>query len=275
MAVYFYKKMMSAPEGTQTMIEIATHVREGAYAYLFRQYKVVTWVFIVLLAIFAWLAYIGVQNPFVPVAFLTGGFFSGLCGFLGMKTATNASARTAQGASEGLNRGLQVAFRSGAVMGLVVVGFGLLDIALWYIALDKIFFAMGEDGLTKGFEIGNFVLVHADLDAQHKLVEITTIMITFGMGASTQALFARVGGGIYTKAADVGADLVGKVEAGIPEDDPRNPATIADNVGDNVGDVAGLGADMYESYCGSILATGALGAVVGTQIGDPNKATTM
>ncbi|MHC4988450.1 MAG: sodium-translocating pyrophosphatase, partial [Planctomycetota bacterium] len=275
MAVYFYKKMMSAPEGTQTMIEIATHVREGAYAYLFRQYKVVTWVFIVLLAIFAWLAYIGVQNPFVPVAFLTGGFFSGLCGFLGMKTATNASARTAQGASEGLNRGLQVAFRSGAVMGLVVVGFGLLDIALWYIALDKIFFAMGEDGLTKGFEIGNFALVHSGLDAQHKLVEITTIMITFGMGASTQALFARVGGGIYTKAADVGADLVGKVEAGIPEDDPRNPATIADNVGDNVGDVAGMGADLYESYCGSILATAALGAAVGTQIGDPSKAATM
>ncbi|MEN8127901.1 MAG: sodium-translocating pyrophosphatase [Planctomycetota bacterium] len=272
MAVYFYKKMMAAPEGTEKMIEIATHVREGAYAYLFRQYKVVTLVFIVLLAIFAWLAYIGVQNPFVPIAFLTGGFFSGLCGFLGMKTATNASARTAQGASEGLNRGLQVAFRSGAVMGLVVVGFGLLDIALWYLALDKIFFAMGEDGLTKGFEIGNYALVHSGMDAQHKLVEITTIMITFGMGASTQALFARVGGGIYTKAADVGADLVGKVEAGIPEDDPRNPATIADNVGDNVGDVAGMGADLYESYCGSILATAALGAAVGTQLGDPSKA---
>ncbi len=275
MAVFFYKKMMSAPEGTETMVEIATHVREGAYAYLKRQYKVVTWVFVVLLAIFAFLAYKGVQNPFVPVAFLTGGFFSGLCGFLGMKTATNASARTAQGASEGLNRGLTVAFRSGAVMGLVVVGFGLLDIALWYIALDKWFFAMGEDGLTKGFAIGNFVMVHSGLDAQHKLVEITTIMITFGMGASTQALFARVGGGIYTKAADVGADLVGKVEAGIPEDDPRNPATIADNVGDNVGDVAGMGADLYESYCGSILATAALGAAVGTQHGDPDKALTM
>jgi K(+)-stimulated pyrophosphate-energized sodium pump len=272
MAYDFYKKVMSAPEGNETMIEIAGHVREGAYAYLFRQYKVVAIVFAVLLAIFAWLASIGVQNPFVPVAFLTGGFFSGLCGFLGMKTATNASARTAQGASEGLNRGLQVAFRSGAVMGLVVVGFGLLDIALWYIMLDKIFFAMGEDGLTKGFELGSFVLVHPGLDAQHKLVEITTIMITFGMGASTQALFARVGGGIYTKAADVGADLVGKVEAGIPEDDPRNPATIADNVGDNVGDVAGMGADLYESYCGSILATAALGAAVGTQLGDPSKA---
>jgi K(+)-stimulated pyrophosphate-energized sodium pump len=262
MAVYFYKKVMAAPAGNDRMIEIATYVREGAYAYLFRQYKVVTWVFVVLLAIFTYLAYIGVQNPFVPLAFLTGGFFSGLCGFLGMKTATNASSRTAQGASEGLNRGLQVAFRSGAVMGLVVVGFGLLDIALWYLMLDKIFFAMGEDGLTKGFQLGNFALVHAGIDSNHKLVEITTTMITFGMGASTQALFARVGGGIYTKAADVGADLVGKVEAGIPEDDPRNPATIADNVGDNVGDVAGMGADLYESYCGSILATAALGAAL-------------
>ncbi|MHC4292141.1 MAG: sodium-translocating pyrophosphatase [Planctomycetota bacterium] len=262
MAIYFYKKMMSAPEGTEQMIEIATHVREGAIAYLVRQYKVVAMVFVVLLAIFAFLAYKGLQNPFVPVAFLTGGLFSGICGYLGMKTATNASARTAQGASESLNKGLTVAFRSGAVMGLVVVGFGLLDIALWYLALDKIFFAMGEDGLTKGYELGNFVLVHAGLDDKHKLVEITTTMITFGMGASTQALFARVGGGIYTKAADVGADLVGKVEAGIPEDDPRNPATIADNVGDNVGDVAGMGADLYESYCGSILATAALGAAL-------------
>ena len=262
-AWYFYKKMMEAPQGTEKMIEIATHVRQGAYAYLFRQYKVVTGVFILLLIIFAVLSYYGIQNPFVPVAFLTGGFFSGLCGFLGMKTATNASARTAQGASEGLNRGLQVAFRSGAVMGLVVVGFGLLDITLWYVLLDKIFFALDpETGLTKGYELGNFVLVHAGIDQQHKLVEITTTMITFGMGASTQALFARVGGGIYTKAADVGADLVGKVEAGIPEDDPRNPATIADNVGDNVGDVAGMGADLYESYCGSILATAALGAAL-------------
>lgn len=260
MAVFFYKKMMSAPEGTKTMIEIATHVREGAYAYLFRQYKVVTLVFIVLLAIFAFLAYKGVQNPFVPVAFLTGGFFSGLCGFLGMKTATNASARTAQGASEGLNRGLQVAFRSGAVMGLVVVGFGLFDIAMWYLVLDKLVYTAAhmENGLTfLGLD-----LVKAGMDPHHKLVEITTTMITFGMGASTQALFARVGGGIYTKAADVGADLVGKVEAGIPEDDPRNPATIADNVGDNVGDVAGMGADLYESYCGSILATAALGAAL-------------
>jgi K(+)-stimulated pyrophosphate-energized sodium pump len=222
--------------------------------------KVVAVVFMILVAIFAFLAFKGIQNPFVPVAFLTGGIFSGLCGFLGMKTATNASSRTAQGASEGLNRGLQVAFRSGAVMGLVVVGFGLLDIALWYIILDKVVYhgrshagwsvfirsAIGKPGMDEG----------------HKLVEITTTMITFGMGASTQALFARVGGGIYTKAADVGADLVGKVEAGIPEDDPRNPATIADNVGDNVGDVAGMGADLYESYCGSILATAALGAAL-------------
>jgi len=254
---------MEAPQGTEKMIQIANHVREGAYAYLFRQYKVVTGVFILLLIIFAILSYYGIQNPFVPVAFLTGGFFSGLCGFLGMKTATNASARTAQGASEGLNRGLQVAFRSGAVMGLVVVGFGLLDISLWYLMLDKIFFALDPvTGLTKGFQLGSFWLVHEGMDQHHKLVEITTTMITFGMGASTQALFARVGGGIYTKAADVGADLVGKVEAGIPEDDPRNPATIADNVGDNVGDVAGMGADLYESYCGSILATAALGAAL-------------
>ncbi len=260
MAIYFYKKMMSAPEGTETMIEIATHVREGAYAYLFRQYKVVTLVFAVLLAIFAWLAYIGVQNPFVPVAFLTGGFFSGLCGFLGMKTATNASARTAQGASESLNNGLTVAFRSGAVMGLVVVGFGLLDIALWYLVLDKLVYTASN--METGLTFLGLDLVKAGMESDHKLVEITTTMITFGMGASTQALFARVGGGIYTKAADVGADLVGKVEAGIPEDDPRNPATIADNVGDNVGDVAGMGADLYESYCGSILATAALGAAL-------------
>ncbi|MCF7975267.1 MAG: sodium-translocating pyrophosphatase [Phycisphaerae bacterium] len=255
----FYKKVMAADEGTEKMKEIAKYVKDGAYAYLFRQYKVVSGVFLVLLALFAFLSYKGVQNPFVPVAFLTGGFFSGLCGFLGMKTATSASSRTAQGCSEGLNRGLTVAFRSGAVMGLVVVGFGLLDIALWYFLLDKIFFALDPaTGLTKGF--GS--LVHAGLTQHEKLVEITVTMITFGMGASTQALFARVGGGIYTKAADVGADLVGKVEAGIPEDDPRNPATIADNVGDNVGDVAGMGADLYESYCGSILATAALGAAL-------------
>ncbi len=259
-AYYFYKKVMAAPEGTEKMISIANHVREGAYAYLFRQYSVVSLVFLILLVIFAICAYLGVQNPFVPVAFLTGGFFSGLCGFLGMKTATNASSRTAQGASVSLNRGLQVAFRSGAVMGLVVVGFGLLDISLWYLVLDKIVYTAAN--METGLRFLGLQLVPEAMDAHHKLVEITTTMITFGMGASTQALFARVGGGIYTKAADVGADLVGKVEAGIPEDDPRNPATIADNVGDNVGDVAGMGADLYESYCGSILATAALGAAL-------------
>ncbi len=259
-AFYFYKKVMEASEGNEKMIEIARHVREGAYAYLFRQYSVVTLVFIILLAIFAFLAYKGVQNPFVPVAFLTGGFFSGLCGFLGMKTATNASARTAQGASKSLNSGLQVAFRSGAVMGLVVVGFGLFDISMWYLILDKVVYTTAN--MAEGLTFLGLQLVKPGMDSDHKLVEITTTMLTFGMGASTQALFARVGGGIYTKAADVGADLVGKVEAGIPEDDPRNPATIADNVGDNVGDVAGMGADLYESYCGSILATAALGAAL-------------
>ncbi len=238
-AYYFFRMMKKESEGTDRMKEIAQHVRVGAMAYLKQQYKVVIVVFIVLAAFFAFLAYgLGVQNPWVPFAFLTGGFFSGLAGYFGMKTATYASARTAQAASESLNRGLKVAFRSGAVMGLVVVGLGLLDISAWYLILDT------------------FV----DASGTQKLVVMTTTMLTFGMGASTQALFARVGGGIYTKAADVGADLVGKVEAGIPEDDPRNPATIADNVGDNVGDVAGMGADLYESYCGSILATAALGA---------------
>jgi K(+)-stimulated pyrophosphate-energized sodium pump len=259
-AYYFYRKMMEAPEGTDKMKEIAKHVREGAYAYLFRQYSVVTLVFIVLLLIFAFCAYKGVQNPFVPVAFLTGGFFSGLCGFLGMKTATNASARTANGAIKSLNSGLQVAFRSGSVMGLIVVGFGLFDISMWYVILDKLVYT--DAHMLHGLKFLGLQLVPVGMDTSHKLVEITTTMITFGMGASTQALFARVGGGIYTKAADVGADLVGKVEAGIPEDDPRNPATIADNVGDNVGDVAGMGADLYESYCGSILATMSLGAAM-------------
>ena len=264
-AYFFYRRVMAAPEGTEKMIEIARHVREGAYAYLFRQYGVVSLVFLILLVVFAVLAYLGVQNPFVPVAFLTGGFFSGLCGFLGMKTATNASSRTAQGASVSLNRGLQVAFHSGAVMGLVVVGFGLLDISLWYLILDKLVYTV--EHMREGLNFLGLTLVKAGMSPEHKLVEITTTMITFGMGASTQALFARVGGGIYTKAADVGADLVGKVEAGIPEDDPRNPATIADNVGDNVGDVAGMGADLYESYCGSILATMALGAALSLKSG--------
>ena len=259
-ARYFYKKVLEAPAGNEKMIEIAAHVQEGAYAYLFRQYKVVAVVFAILVAILGVLAYQGIQNPFVPLAFLTGGFFSGLCGFLGMKTATMASSRTAQGASEGLNRGLQVAFRSGAVMGLVVVGFGLLDIAAWYLFLDKVIYT--AQNMREGLEFMGLTLVYQGMPQEQKLIEITVTMITFGMGASTQALFARVGGGIYTKAADVGADLVGKVEAGIPEDDPRNPATIADNVGDNVGDVAGMGADLYESYCGSILATATLGAAL-------------
>ena len=237
-AYVFFRQMMKESEGTATMKEIAKFVRDGAMAYLKQQYKVVIIVFIVLAALFAVLAYFGVQNSWVPFAFLTGGLFSGLAGFVGMKTATYASARTANAARRSLNSGLKVAFRSGAVMGLTVVGLGLLDIAIWWIILN------------------HFV----DIDGAQKMVFITTTMLTFGMGASTQALFARVGGGIYTKAADVGADLVGKVEAGIPEDDPRNPATIADNVGDNVGDVAGMGADLYESYCGSILATMALGA---------------
>ncbi len=239
-ARYFFVRMKRLSEGNDTMRTIAGHVRKGAMAYLKQQYKIVGIVFLVLCAFFAVLAYgFGVQNPWVPFAFLTGGFFSGLAGYIGMKTATYASARTAQAASESLNRGLRVAFRSGAVMGLVVVGLGLLDISVWYLVLEWFY---------------------NDITSAQKLVIITTTMLTFGMGASTQALFARVGGGIYTKAADVGADLVGKVEAGIPEDDPRNPATIADNVGDNVGDVAGMGADLYESYCGSILATAALGA---------------
>ena len=238
-AWFFFRQMMKESEGSATMKEIALFVRKGAMAYLKQQYKVVTIVFVILAVFFAILAYgFGVQNTWVPFAFLTGGFFSGLAGFVGMKTATYASARTANAAMRSLNSGLKVAFRSGAVMGLTVVGLGLLDISLWYIVLDTFIGAEGPQ----------------------KLVMVTTTMLTFGMGASTQALFARVGGGIYTKAADVGADLVGKVEAGIPEDDPRNPATIADNVGDNVGDVAGMGADLYESYCGSILATMALGA---------------
>ena len=262
LAVYFYGKMTSANEGTDRMKEIAGHVRDGAMAYIRRQYFAVAIVFVVLLIILAVLAKMDIQNPFVPIAFLTGGFFSGLCGYIGMRTATAASSRTAQGCSEGLNRGLQVAFRSGAVMGLVVVGFGLLDICAWYLVLDKLVYT--PENMEGGLQLWGMQLVPPNTTVNEKLVHITTTMITFGMGASTQALFARVGGGIYTKAADVGADLVGKVEAGIPEDDPRNPATIADNVGDNVGDVAGMGADLYESYCGSILATMALGAAVGS-----------
>ncbi len=240
-ALLFFKQMMKNSEGTERMITIAEHVRKGAMAYLKQQYKVVGIFFAIMTVIFSIMAYgFNLQNPWVPFAFLTGGFFSGLAGFFGMKTATYASARTANAARDTLNGALKIAFRSGAVMGLVVVGLGLLDISIWFVALNY-FYPIGADG-------------------GHNLVVITTTMLTFGMGASAQALFARVGGGIFTKAADVGGDLVGKVEAGIPEDDPRNPATIADNVGDNVGDVAGMGADLYESYAGSILATSALGA---------------
>ena len=259
-AVIYYSKLMACDEGTDRMKEIAGYVREGAMAYLFRQYRSVSIVFLGLFIILTLLAVNGIQNPFVPIAFLTGGFFSGLCGFLGMKTATNASARTAHAARTSLNQGLQVAFRSGAVMGLIVVGFGLLDICLWYLILDKLVYT--AEHMTNGLHFMGMDIVHVGTTQAKKLVDITITMLTFGMGASTQALFARVGGGIFTKAADVGADLVGKVEAGIPEDDPRNPATIADNVGDNVGDVAGMGADLYESYCGSILATAAIGASI-------------
>ena len=246
MAFYFFRSMMAADEGTPRMREIASYVRSGAMSYLKQQYKVVTIVFVVLAILFAFMAYgLQWQNPWVPFAFITGGFFSGLAGFFGMKTATYASARTANAARKSLDGGLKIAFRSGAVMGLTVVGLGLLDIAGWFFALSFVY--------------------HGDRMA---LITITTTMLTFGMGASTQALFARVGGGIYTKAADVGADIVGKVEADIPEDDPRNPATIADNVGDNVGDVAGMGADLYESYCGSILSTAALGATAFAMSGE-------
>ncbi len=247
-AYLFFKQVKDANPGDERMQEIAGHVTEGAYAYLRRQYKVVAVFFIVVSVILFIMGRIGVQHQIVFVAFLTGGFFSGLCGFLGMKTATMASSRTTQGAKEGLNRGLTVAFRAGAVMGLVVVGFGLFDISMWFLILTEL-----APRFIDGFHMS--------------LVEVTVVMLTFGMGASSQALFARVGGGIYTKAADVGADLVGKVEAGIPEDDPRNPATIADNVGDNVGDVAGMGADLYESYCGSILATAALGVAAAMALG--------
>ena len=249
-AWFFFQQMMKESEGTDTMKKIAKHVRDGAMAYLKQQYKIVFRVFLILTALFAVMAYIlKIQNPWVPFAFLSGGFFSGLTGFFGMRTATYASARAANVAQRSLNDGLRIAFRSGAVMGLVVVGLGLLDISMWFYALQ---FIIGALDTTTNAAIAS--------DPSMKLIIITTTTLTFGMGASTQALFARVGGGIFTKAADVGADLVGKVEAGIPEDDPRNPATIADNVGDNVGDVAGMGADLYESYCGAILSTAALGA---------------
>ncbi|HRK90316.1 MAG TPA: sodium-translocating pyrophosphatase, partial [Anaerolineales bacterium] len=255
-AFYLYRQLMQLSEGNERMQEIAQAVREGAMAYLRSQYRVVGIVFAVLFVIFLVLSWFHLQNPIVPYAFLTGGLFSGLCGYIGMKTATNASARTTFAATKSLNSALQVALRAGAVMGLVVVGFALLDITVWFLLLYNVFPVV----FPNAFE---FLLT------ENPLPQITAVMLSFGMGASTQALFARVGGGIYTKAADVGADLVGKVEANIPEDDPRNPATIADNVGDNVGDVAGMGADLYESYAGSILATSALGvAAVGLQGSD-------
>ena len=256
-AWFFFQQMMKESEGTDTMKKIAKHVRDGAMAYLKQQYKIVFRVFLILTALFAIMAYVlKIQNPWVPFAFLSGGFFSGLTGFFGMKTATYASARTANAAQRSLNDGLRIAFRSGAVMGLVVVGLGLLDISMWFYFLQ---YAIGW------LDSGTAATIAAD--PSMNLIIITTTTLTFGMGASTQALFARVGGGIFTKAADVGADLVGKVEAGIPEDDPRNPATIADNVGDNVGDVAGMGADLYESYCGAILSTAALGATAFASLG--------
>ena len=241
-AAYLAYKVMKTDEGTERMKEIAAAVRKGANAYLKRQYTGVAIFFAVMVAILSVMAALGYLTPFVPFAFLTGGFFSGLSGFLGMKIATAANSRTANASRTSLNSGLRVAFSSGAVMGLVVVGLGLLDLSIWYFFLDWFY---------------------AELPSAEKIEKITSAMLTFGMGASSMALFARVGGGIFTKAADVGADLVGKVEAGIPEDDPRNPAVIADNVGDNVGDVAGMGADLYESYVGSIVSTSALAVAAG------------
>jgi K(+)-stimulated pyrophosphate-energized sodium pump len=241
MAYVFYIQMRASSPGSEKMQTIASHVSKGAMAYLRQQYRVMILVFLAVAALFAVLAWgFGLQDKWMPFLLLCGGFFSALAGFFGMKTATAASSRTAQAASQSLGEGLKVAFRSGAVMGLVVVGLGLLNVSLWFFILNAMHPSSAADG--------------------HNLVLVTTTAISFGMGASLQALFARVGGGIYTKAADVGADLVGKVEAGIPEDDPRNPAVIADNVGDNVGDVAGMGADLFESYCGSLLAAAALGA---------------
>ena len=240
--------IMKQNEGNDTMKEIANAVKEGAAAYLKRQYMVVGVFFAIVVVLLSYLVSKGYLAIFVPFAFLSGGFFSGLSGFIGMMIATRASSRTAQAASESLNSGLRVAFSSGAVMGLVVVGLGLLDLSIWYTILNSYY---SSHALPHGLD---------------KIGAITSTMLTFGMGASSMALFARVGGGIFTKGADVGADLVGKIEAGIPEDDPRNPAVIADNVGDNVGDVAGMGADLYESYVGSIVATMALASAAGLGI---------
>lgn len=276
-AYAFYSRLLSESEGTPRMIEIAGYVKEGAMAYLNRQNKAIFKVFIIITLLLAGMAYLGIQSPFVPFVFLTGGLFSGISGYLGMKTATNASARTASACQRSLNNGLRVAFRGGAIMGLMVVGFGLLAISVWFLILTMVFdnnwLNASQPIIEKmGLQTWNSNILKYDIYKKLKYVEITSILLTYAMGASVMALFARVGGGIFTKAADVGADLVGKVEAGIPEDDPRNPATIADNVGDNVGDVAGMGADLYESYSGSILAACALGAslMLGTSSFDFN-----
>ena len=241
-AACMFVRVKGQPEGSAGMIKISTAVRKGAGAYLRRQYLGVGIFFAVVLIILLCMAFGGFLSYFTPFAFLTGGFFSGLSGFIGMRTATMANCRTAEGASRSLNKGLKVAFSAGSVMGFTVVGLGLLDLTIWYFILNTVFHSLPET---------------------ERITQITANMLTFGMGASSMALFARVGGGIFTKAADVGADLVGKVEAGIPEDDPRNPAVIADNVGDNVGDVAGMGADLYESYVGSIVSTAALAVAAG------------
>ena len=267
MARIFYIAVSKEDEGNDRMKEIAGYVKEGAMAYLARQYKIITYVFAIIFVLLLGMVIAGVQNIFVPFIFLSGGIWSGVCGYLGMKTATNASARTANACRSSLNKGLKVSFRAGAIMGLVVVGFGLLDISVWFVLLN-FFFNNNILGISNGFlQSINAVAWDPSFTAlatfqKFKFVELTTALLPYGMGASIMALFSRVGGGIFTKAADVGADLVGKVEAGIPEDDPRNPATIADNVGDNVGDVAGMGADLYESYCGSILACASLGATL-------------
>ena len=232
-AVVTARRVLGFSEGTDTMKKISGWIKKGANAYLKRQYFVVGVFFSLMFVLLLAMAFFDLLTFYVPFAFVTGGFFSALSGFIGMKIATASNARTANACREGLNKGLRVAFSAGSVMGFTVVGLGLLDISIWFFLL-KVVFGLKPEG-------------------------ITSAMLTFGMGASSMALFARVGGGIFTKAADVGADLVGKVEAGIPEDDPRNPAVIADNVGDNVGDVAGMGADLYESYVGSIISASALG----------------
>jgi len=282
-AFSFFRKLLGVSEGNETMIEIAGYVKEGAMAYLKQQYKVVAIVFGIIFVLLSLMAFTGVQSVFVPFVFLSGGLWSAVSGYLGMKTATNASARTAAACQTSLNKGLTVSFRGGAIMGLVVVGFGLLDISIWFLVLnilyDKNIFNLALPIVQKlGFIDVNAAIISSTAFQKAKLVAISNTMLTYAMGASVMALFARVGGGIFTKAADVGADLVGKVEAGIPEDSPRNPATIADNVGDNVGDVAGMGADLYESYCGSILAATALGASIAansTSMGIENIITPM